>query len=51
MYCKHCGKEIDDDSKFCRYCGGEQETPIINSKKNVAEEKSHTKKKSLRFLR
>ncbi len=21
MYCKHCGKEIADDSKFCRYCG------------------------------
>ena len=21
MYCKHCGKEITDDSKFCRYCG------------------------------
>ena len=24
MFCKHCGKEIDVDSKFCRYCGGEQ---------------------------
>lgn len=22
MYCKHCGKKIDDDSKFCQYCGG-----------------------------
>lgn len=21
MYCKHCGKVIADDSKFCRYCG------------------------------
>ena len=21
MYCKHCGKKIEDDSKFCRYCG------------------------------
>lgn len=21
MYCKHCGKQIDDDSSFCRYCG------------------------------
>lgn len=21
MYCKHCGKEIADDSKFCNYCG------------------------------
>lgn len=21
MYCKYCGKEIKDDSKFCRWCG------------------------------
>ena len=21
MFCKKCGKEIDDDSKFCSYCG------------------------------
>ena len=25
MYCKHCGKEIVDDSKFCQHCGGKQE--------------------------
>ena len=21
MYCKHCGKEIDDNSTFCQHCG------------------------------
>lgn len=21
MYCKHCGKRIEADSKFCKYCG------------------------------
>jgi len=21
MYCKHCGKPIDDDSTFCCHCG------------------------------
>lgn len=21
MYCKNCGKQIENDSKFCRYCG------------------------------
>ena len=21
MFCKHCGKEIDSDSKFCKHCG------------------------------
>jgi len=25
MYCKECGKQIADDSKFCRYCGTKQE--------------------------
>ena len=24
MYCKHCGKEIDDNSTFCKYCGKNQ---------------------------
>ena len=22
MHCKHCGNQIDNDSKFCIYCGG-----------------------------
>ncbi len=22
MFCQYCGKEIDDDVKFCPYCGG-----------------------------
>lgn len=22
MYCKHCGKEIDDSATFCQHCGG-----------------------------
>jgi len=24
MYCKKCGKEIDNDSRFCVFCGAEQ---------------------------
>ena len=24
MFCKHCGNEIDVDSKYCRFCGKEQ---------------------------
>ena len=24
MFCKHCGSEIDADSKFCKKCGKEQ---------------------------
>lgn len=47
MYCKHCGKEIADDSKFCRHCGGmqddstttnqRQETSDVENKENVVE--------------
>ena len=25
MYCKHCGKQIADDSMFCEFCGGKQD--------------------------
>ena len=25
MYCKYCGKQIADNSKFCQHCGGSQE--------------------------
>lgn len=29
MYCKHCGKEIDDTSTFCQHCGKKiEEEPI-----------------------
>lgn len=28
MYCKHCGKEIADDSKFCQHCGKAQNGKI-----------------------
>ena len=24
MFCKKCGMSIDDDSKFCSYCGTDQ---------------------------
>ena len=24
IYCKHCGSEIDEDSKICKICGKEQ---------------------------
>ena len=30
MYCKHCGKEIADDSKYCQHCGKSLEVNNIN---------------------
>lgn len=26
MYCRKCGKEIADESKYCQFCGSSQET-------------------------
>lgn len=38
MYCKHCGKQIADDSKFCQHCGGNLEDIITTSTTEVASE-------------
>lgn len=38
MYCKNCGKEIADGSKFCSYCGSSVEAlPQAEAVKPVAE--------------
>lgn len=37
MYCKHCGKEIADDSTFCQHCGERQFD--VESKKDESNEK------------
>ena len=37
MFCKHCGKEIADDSKFCQHCGGKQDTSITLEATNNTE--------------
>lgn len=31
MYCKHCGKQIDDDSRFCKECGKSLSTDALKS--------------------
>ena len=40
MYCKHCGREIDDNSEFCKYCGKQ----LVDKKKIIVE---FTKPKSI----
>lgn len=40
MYCKHCGKEIADDSKFCQHCGGSQTTED-SSLNDIPKQKGH----------
>ena len=39
MYCKHCGRQISDDSKYCQYCGGQTDSLISTqtSESTVAE--------------
>lgn len=32
MYCKHCGKQIADDSSFCQYCGGKLDNSTAGHK-------------------
>jgi len=36
MYCKHCGKQIADDSRFCQHCGGKIDV-VLESSKNDSE--------------
>ena len=31
MYCKHCGREIDDNSSFCKFCGKPQDNRVSTS--------------------
>ena len=42
MYCKHCGKEIADDSKFCQHCGEQ-----VNSTSGVSIEAFQRTKESI----
>ena len=40
MYCKHCGKQIADDSTFCQYCGGKVDTPAQEPKEDSTVEQN-----------
>ena len=36
MYCKECGKQIDDNSKYCSSCGTLQSIKIIDNERNIS---------------
>ncbi len=38
MYCPNCGKEVGDESKFCRYCGAKVEGGGIDAKQKQAQQ-------------
>ena len=35
MFCQNCGKEIEDGSLFCGYCGASQEAPAQSATDNA----------------
>ncbi|MDE7292862.1 MAG: leucine-rich repeat protein, partial [Oscillospiraceae bacterium] len=35
MYCKSCGKNIEDDSAFCRFCGAGQAVETVEAAEAV----------------
>ena len=41
MYCKYCGKLIDDDSVFCRFCGKRQSEEPNTQNKPIRQEPPH----------
>ena len=45
MFCIHCGKEIENNSKFCCYCG-----EAVQSVVEVNKEKSSVKNKIFAFV-
>ena len=44
MYCKHCGKQIADDSRFCQHCGGKIDVVLEFSKNDSETDCSDTLK-------
>lgn len=40
MYCKHCGNQISDNSKYCQFCGGKQDDSVAP---NMGSDESYTK--------
>ncbi len=52
MYCKNCGKELEDNAAFCRYCGQKQdkENEKETGKEKAAKETGEVSNKKLFLL-
>jgi len=50
MYCNKCGKSIDEDSKFCRYCGSAISKSKTNDKKADGDKKEDKNKLWDKFI-
>ena len=40
MFCKHCGKPIEDSAKFCAACGNTVVAQVVEAPKQVASDKN-----------
>ena len=43
MFCKKCGREINDNAKFCPYCGQSTNEEVYNVKEQKIEIKEQNK--------
>lgn len=54
MFCKNCGKIIDDDSKFCKYCGANliniKQINLINKTSSLCTKIELTNTKIINFI-
>lgn len=37
MYCQKCGKQIDDESDFCKYCGSKINGEMVSRNNFVVQ--------------
>ena len=44
MFCKNCGNEISDDSKFCNFCGTKQQSAVAVPENNSSNEYEKSEK-------
>lgn len=45
MYCKHCGKELEDGAIFCTRCGKPVQGQPVKKEPEKSEKKNHSVKK------
>lgn len=50
MYCTHCGKQIEDKSKFCPYCGGSLSSSDTGSSKEALKKTAGAVMKSAKTI-
>lgn len=50
MFCKNCGKEIDQNTKFCNHCGAPQESDASSAVANANQAPAPKKNNSLKLI-